>query len=721
MSAPNPKERIKRDPITGIYTADTSADTSADPNPDQILKDFGNLTEKDYRVLVNALKGGVNFSMNSNEPLSTDFLEALNNVNETVFVFNNVVNEMNEYQILSMLKETHSRRNDFINESKELNIYEDLFEEGGILSSEEMPLDEIYESIINRTKPPSTKPPSTKNSTKPPSTQPPSTQPPSTKKIHNKPFRVGGSQRGGGWPISSLFSNFYRNENDDNINAGSEVINTSGLFTTGIFTNGILQTTNTVAIIALNAASFGISLGISAAIIISCKIANKILSDNREMIRIGNDNDILNIRYLNYETDSKYYNSAKSLIGAWYEKFVPVWKNMGENSLKIKGYDTGVSLSRIGFVLFGGLCSLNDIVNNLITLPFFGFSYLAKKIFSRNNAIQPEIDMTEDRSLLLNSQRVHLPSDIQRYWNRNPQEHNEYLDQQLQGDQLQQQRQQARHTANAPAVTNKKYPNKKYNTQSNNTPIDEEDYGVPYTDLEKLNLDITNLLSIFQSTNYCKMYNDEPDKSVNDQMDNDEKFVLDLKNIIEDKYDSCQLCSEPMISSNVNYMKCPHCTATYHYDKYRNNDIIPVDKRGCSGIKLHACKERAEFETDYVDENGIRHTLNNYKENDNLNNCPMCRQKLNICSVDSPTPNFIEFEEKIEQSELKKNIKTVSDIKARMTNKYKSGDELDETVVITDRDKPTGGSKIYRNYKKQKTRRHRNKKTRRRQSRRTLK
>lgn len=56
-----------------------------------------------------------------------------------------------------------------------------------------------------------------------------------------------------------------------------------------------------------------------------------------------------------------------------------------------------------------------------------------------------------------------------------------------------------------------------------------------------------------------------------------------------------------------------------------------------------------------------------------------------------------------------------------MTNKYKSGDELDEKVVVTDRDKPSGGSKIYRNHKKQKTKRNRNKKTRRRQSRRILK
>jgi len=140
---------------------------------------------------------------------------------------------------------------------------------------------------------------------------------------------------------------------------------------------------------AIGLGTAGASVALSVAIAISCKIAHKILEENKEVLPSRLDRpDIL--RILEYRTASEFYNGPAEIISAWYKKFVPVWKNMGENSLKIKGFDTGISLSRIGFVLTGSICTLNDIVNNIITLPFFGFSYLAKKIFSRNNTIEPE-------------------------------------------------------------------------------------------------------------------------------------------------------------------------------------------------------------------------------------------------------------------------------------------------------------------------------------------
>jgi len=144
----------KYDPITDKFTKPEiliapysglkkykEKDSTVDPT-------FKVLTKEQYDLLIDALKGGVDFSMDSDKPLSPEFLEALNIVNESVFVSDTVIKGMNQYQQLSMFHETHKHRDKFISESKELGIYNDLFE-GGIISSKEMPLDKIYKSIEN--------------------------------------------------------------------------------------------------------------------------------------------------------------------------------------------------------------------------------------------------------------------------------------------------------------------------------------------------------------------------------------------------------------------------------------------------------------------------------------------------------------------------------------------------------------------------------------------
>jgi hypothetical protein len=176
------------------------------PSSESSILELGKLTQKQYELLIDALKGGVDFSMDSDKPLTPEFLEALKNVNEAAIVSDTVIKGMNQYQQLSMFRKTYERRNEIISELKELNIYDNLFE-GGIISSKEMQLDEIYESMKNyiitkpeSTKPESTKPESTKSaSTKPPSTKPASTKPASTKPASTKPpFRHGGQRGGGG-------------------------------------------------------------------------------------------------------------------------------------------------------------------------------------------------------------------------------------------------------------------------------------------------------------------------------------------------------------------------------------------------------------------------------------------------------------------------------------------------------------------------------------------
>ena len=96
-------------------------------------------------------------------------------------------------------------------------------------------------------------------------------------------------------------------------------------------------------------------------------------------------------------------------------------------------------------------------------------------------------------------------------------------------------------------------------------------------------------------------------------------------------------------------------------------------------------------------------------KNPGFDKCLICNKELNLCSsiASPPTSKFIKFEE---NPNLIESIRTISDIKKRMTNNYSNINELDDKVLPVVRQKPAGGSKKRKN----KTKRRKNKNTRRR-------
>ncbi len=274
-----------------------------------------------------------------------------------------------------------------------------------------------------------------------------------------------------------------------------------------------------------------------------------------------------------------------------------------------------------------------------------------------------------------------------------------------------------------PTIKNKNHPNKRYMRIYDSIPIDEEDYGTPYTPLEKYNLDINNLLLRVQSVNYCTAYNAGNERQ-NAWMDYDEGIMEKMEKEIESMYETCGLCQQRMVSSNIKYLQCDKCKESFHHEPYRFTDNIPESNRGCGGIYKHICKELQEFNTTYGPQ-GVTYSSPNRKKD----KCIYCTEKLGLCddSTSEKKYTLIDFEQKMDEQTLTQKNGILTDIKNRMANNYvnlesdppneldaevnlkKSNNELD-TMVSTDvRQKPSGGSKKRKN----KTKRRRNKKTRR--------
>jgi len=282
-----------------------------------------------------------------------------------------------------------------------------------------------------------------------------------------------------------------------------------------------------------------------------------------------------------------------------------------------------------------------------------------------------------------------------------------------------------------PIIKNKNHPNKKYMSQFNNIQIDEGDYGTPYTPLEKYNLDINNLLLRVQSVNYCTTYN-AGNKRQNAWMDYDEEILGKMEKEIESMYETCGLCQQRMVSSNIQYLQCGNCNQTFHNDPYRFTDNIPELNRGCGGIYKHVCKEQQEYNTTYGPQ-GLTYSNPNRKKDQ----CIYCTKEFGLCDDSTSRKNYklIDFEQKMNEQTLTTQIDILTDIKNRMANNYvnlesdppnelddnvslkdikKPGDdELDSKVPTDVRQKPTGGSKKRKN----KTKRRKNKNTRRRRRR----
>jgi hypothetical protein len=625
-------ERITRDPVTGEYKADLSPDTPANPTLDGI-------TKKEYDTLIDSFKNHPEyFGPDYAGTYPKGFGEAVEKVFTQAFAFNETFNQMSPEQKINMFRNTNKNREKIMSEIKELRIEKDLFD-GGILISKEMSPENIFSELtglINKS----------------PVVNEPVVQPTTTIAKNTSKTRIQRPWKGGAWPVSSIFTIKTRNESSINeaVNHGSLPATIIGLSSAWL-TGAMSYTSLAIGFLTV----LGIPTGVYLALQLSCKIANMILEDNGIWWshRISGDN----------------LSGPIEIIKKWFESGQHVWYTLGER----RG-----AKSKIGFALFGTICTVGDIATNLITAPFYGFAYLAKKIFNRNNAAVVPVNQS------VNHQSVNHQQ---------------------------------------PTIKNKNHPNKRYMRTYDSIPIDEEDYGTPYTPLEKYNLDINNLLLRVQSVNYCTAYNAGNERQ-NAWMDYDEGIMEKMEKEIESMYETCGLCQQRMVSSNIKYLQCDKCKESFHHEPYRFTDNIPESNRGCGGIYKHICKELQEFNTTYGPQ-GVTYSSPNRKKD----KCIYCTEKLGLCddSTSEKKYTLIDFEQKMDEQTLTQKNGILTDIKNRMANNYvnlesdppneldaevnlkKSNNELD-TMVSTDvRQKPSGGSKKRKN----KTKRRRNKKTRR--------
>ncbi len=630
-------ERITRDPVTGEYKADLSPDTPANPTLDGI-------TKKEYDTLIDSFKNHPEyFGPDYAGTYPKGFGEAVEKVFTQAFAFNETFNQMSPEQKINMFRNTNKNREKIMSEIKELRIEKDLFD-GGILISKEMSPENIFSELtglINKS----------------PVVNEPVVQPTTTIAKNTSKTRIQRPWKGGAWPVSSIFTIKTRNESSINeaVNHGSLPATIIGLSSAWL-TGAMSYTSLAIGFLTV----LGIPTGVYLALQLSCKIANMILEDNGIWWshRISGDN----------------LSGPIEIIKKWFESGQHVWYTLGER----RG-----AKSKIGFALFGTICTVGDIATNLITAPFYGFAYLAKKIFNRNNAAVVPVNERVNY-LRVNNQRVNNQQ---------------------------------------PTIKNKNHPNKRYMRTYDSIPIDEEDYGTPYTPLEKYNLDINNLLLRVQSVNYCTAYNAGNERQ-NAWMDYDEGIMEKMEKEIESMYETCGLCQQRMVSSNIKYLQCDKCKESFHHEPYRFTDNIPESNRGCGGIYKHICKELQEFNTTYGPQ-GVTYSSPNRKKD----KCIYCTEKLGLCddSTSEKKYTLIDFEQKMDEQTLTQKNGILTDIKNRMANNYvnlesdppneldaevnlkKSNNELD-TMVSTDvRQKPSGGSKKRKN----KTKRRRNKKTRR--------
>ena len=505
------------------------------------------------------------------------------------------------------------------------------------------------------------------------------------------PFKI----KGGAWPVSTIFS--YTNEVASHAFAGlGSLAGAYGGLIPAWITGAITYSTLAIGFLA----TLGIPAGVLIAHNLSCAIAKMILKRN----------GILDWRY---EVNGDNETGPIEIIKKWFEKGKYVWGILGENGrapipqmqemqempampeyngsiLDYIGSSASNVAGRVGnvaghmgniiiqkmtqpvFALSSISCTVGDLGMNLITGPFYGFAYLAKKMFGRRRNINAVIPVDGE---LGHNQNV------------NPQQ---------------------------PTIKNKNHPNKKYMSQLNDIQIDEGDYGTPYTPLEKYNLDINNLLLWVQSVNYCTTYNAGNERQ-NAWMDYDEEILEKMETEIESMYENCGLCQQRMVSSNIQYLQCGNCNQTFHNAPYRFTDNIPELNRGCGGIYAHVCKEQQEYNTPYGPQ-GLTYSNPNRKKDQ----CIYCTKELGLCDDSTSEKNYtlIDFKHKMDEQTLTTQIGILTDIKNRMANNYvnlesdppNKLDHIVSDVRQLESTRKAGGSKKQKN----KTKRRKNKNTRRR-------
>lgn len=355
-----------------------------DSTVDSILE---GITKEEYDTLIDSLTNHPEyFGPDYTGTYPKDFGEAVIKVFIQKFASDEIYSQMSPEQKLNMFHNTNKFREKKMSEIKELGIEKDLFD-GGILSSKKMPPKNVFSSLSELINKPSAAP--TSEGITPTSLRAPAAPKGALKK--KAPFRM----KGGAWPVSSIFSNTTFNEElmQETAAASSTVGSYIGLLSAWI-TGAVSYST-----IAIGWSITGMPVGVYIVYRLSCVIANKILERN-------------NIYFSPVVGDNE--TGPIEIIKKWFQNGQRIWRGLGlrrgapmPDMPQMQEYNGSIldyiqsnvgnaadymgniiirKMSQPGFALFGTICTIGDIASNLITAPFYGFAYLAKKMFSHNNA-----------------------------------------------------------------------------------------------------------------------------------------------------------------------------------------------------------------------------------------------------------------------------------------------------------------------------------------------
>lgn len=391
-------ERITRDPITGEYIADLSPDA-------QINTTLEGITKKEYDILIDSFKNHPEYFDNDYAGAYPEgFGEAVIKVFTQTFAFGETFDRMSPEQKLNMFRNTNKNREKKMSEIKELGIKKDLFD-GGILSSEEMTPENVFSGLSGLIN----KPPAASTAPGAPSAPGAQTAPKGPLKKQGLPFKI----KGGAWPVSSIFSMTTRNEELSYLVPTGSVLATNIGLSSAWLTGATSYSTYAIGFLTV----IGIPAGIYLALELSCTIANQILESNGIM-RSHERNGIMR----SHQVRGDNLTGPIEIIKKWFEKGKIVWGILGDNrrapiqempempempeyngsildyigsrARNVAGRVGNVAghlgniiiqkMSQPGFALFGTICTVGDIATNLITAPFYGFAYLAKKMLGRN-------------------------------------------------------------------------------------------------------------------------------------------------------------------------------------------------------------------------------------------------------------------------------------------------------------------------------------------------
>jgi hypothetical protein len=426
------KPEISIDPYSGLnkYNKQESTLEKKDSTVDPTLE---GITKEEYDTLIDSLTNHPEyFGPDYAGTYPKGFGEAVIKVFTQAIAFEEAFSQMSPEQKLNMFRNTNKFREKIMSEIKELGIKKDLFD-GGILSSEEMSSENIFSRLItlfNNSTQPDGKATGTNKQETIKDTQPDG-KATGTNKTHIKqPWKYGG-QRGGAWPVSSIFSDMTSIEEDASnianflqLSGTTFGIAANGVMGLGIPVNGVMGLSG----LLLALSSIGISIGVYIALKISCKIAKTIIYKN----------------YPSYQpTIGDNQTGPVEIVKKWFQTGYRIWRGLGlqrtapmPDMPQMQEYNGSIldyiqsnvgnvadymgdiiirKMSQPGFALFGTICTVGDIATNLITAPFYGFAYLAKKMFGRNiNAVIPvnedeaQINPLAPKDL---SQRVLTPID----------------------------------------------------------------------------------------------------------------------------------------------------------------------------------------------------------------------------------------------------------------------------------------------------------------------